>query len=434
MSRGSSIGRWTPPKTSIRLYSDGSNARQPANALPECVVTRLNPIYEAMEPTIFEYMSGLAVAHDAINLGQGFPDEASSPDMIEAAARALREKSNQYPPAFGLPELRDAIGRFYERRQGLHIARDQVVVTSGATEALAASILALVRPGDEVILFQPAYDSYAPMIRRAGGMPVSVHLSPPDWGYDAVALDRAMTPRTRLILLNDPLNPAGKVASGTELALIAAACRRNDLVAICDEVWEDVRFDGVPHRSLWSMPGMEERTVKIGSAGKIFGLTGWKTGWLCASPDLARTIGRAHQFLTFTTPPALQWAVAEGLDRPDSWFAPQRAAWAASRERLARGLTDAGFAVLPSAATWFLCIDLAASGIAIDDRSFSERVVREAGVASIPVSALFEGEGPRHIVRLCFAKDAAVLDEAVERLARFRDGLTAEGADGAGLR
>lgn len=386
-------------------------------------MSRLHPVYEAMEPTIFEHMSGLANAHGAINLGQGFPDEPPSSDMVEAAGRALREKSNQYPPAFGLAELRDAICRFYLRHQGLELVRDQIVVTSGATEALAASLLALVRPGDEVILFQPAYDSYAPMVRRAGGTPVSVGLKPPHWLYEADALERAITPRTRLLIFNDPLNPAGKVASEAELAMIADACRRHDLIAICDEVWEDVRFDGIGHRSLLSMPGMADRAVKIGSAGKIFGLTGWKVGWLCASPDLARAIGRAHQFLTFTTPPALQWAVAEGLHRPDDWFAPQRATWAAVRERLARGLAGAGFVVLPSEATWFLCIDLAASGIALDDRAFSERAVREAGVASIPVSALYEGEGPRHILRLCFAKDAGILDEAVARLARFRDAL-----------
>ena len=192
---------------------------------------------------------------------------------------------------------------------------------------------------------------------------------------------------------------------------------------ICDEVWEDVRFDGVPHRSLLSLPGMERRAVKIGSAGKIFGLTGWKVGWFAAAPDIAEALGRAHQFLTFTTPPALQWAVAEGLDKPDTWFAGQRAGWAASRRHLAEALERAGFVVLPNAATWFLCIDLAASGIILDDRAFSERAVREARVASIPVSALFEGNGPRHILRLCFAKDLATLDEAVARLTAFRDTL-----------
>ncbi|MEI4507077.1 aminotransferase [Sphingopyxis sp. CCNWLW253] len=388
----------------------------------------VHPLYAAMEPTIFEHMSGLARAHDAINLGQGFPDEPPYPDMIAAAARAFAEKSNQYPPAFGLPELRDAICGFYARRQGLALAREQVIVTSGATEALAAAILGLVAPGDEVILFQPAYDSYAPMVHRAGGVPVSIALTPPDWRYDVEQLSAAITSRTRVLMFNDPLNPAGTVASEAELAMIADTCVRHDLVAICDEVWEDVRFDGAPHRSLISFPGMAERAVKIGSAGKIFGLTGWKTGWICAAPALATALGRAHQFLTFTTPPALQWAVAEGLSQPDRWFAEQRSGWAATRQRLSDALAAAGFAVLPNAATWFLCIDLAASGIALSDREFSERAVREVGVASIPVSALFEGEGPRHILRLCFAKEGAVLDEAVARLAAFRDKLMAEKA------
>lgn len=390
------------------------------------MTNKVHPLYAAMEPTIFEHMSGLARAHDAINLGQGFPDEPPHPDMIAAAARALAEQSSQYPPAFGLPELRDAICSFYARRQGLALSREQVIVTSGATEALAAAILAFVAPGDEVILFQPAYDSYAPMVRRAGGVPVSIALTPPDWRYDAGELAAAITPRTRVLILNDPLNPAGTVASEAELAMIADACVRHDLVAICDEVWEDVRFDGAPHRSLLSFSAMADRAVKIGSAGKIFGLTGWKTGWLCAAPGLATALGRAHQFLTFTTPPALQWAVAEGLDRPDAWFAPQRQSWAASRQRLGDALAAAGFTVLPNAATWFLCIDLAASGIDLSDREFSERAVREAGVASIPVSALFEGEGPRHILRLCFAKDGAVLDEAVRRLSSFREKLRSE--------
>ena len=386
-------------------------------------MTVAHPVYAAMEPTIFEHMSGLARAHDAINLGQGFPDAPPHPDMIDAATRALTERSNQYPPAFGLPELRDAIAGFYAPRQGLSLTREQVVVTSGATEALAAALLALVKPGDEVILFQPAYDSYAPMVLRAGGVPVSVPLSPPEWRYDATMLEAAITPRTRLLMFNDPLNPAGTVASDAELAMIADTCQRHDLIAICDEVWEDVRFDGVRHRSLLSMPGMERRAVKIGSAGKIFGLTGWKVGWFCAAPDLAQALGRAHQFLTFTTPPALQWAVAEGLAKPDAWFAAQRAEWAAARSHLSAALTCGGFAVLPGVATWFLCIDLAASGLALPDREFSERAVREAGVASIPVSALFEGEGPNHILRLCFAKDHATLDEAVARLAAFRGTL-----------
>lgn len=386
----------------------------------------MHPVYAAMDTTIFEHMSGLARELGAINLGQGFPDAAGPPDVIAAAARALTEKSNQYPPGAGLPELRDAIGAFYARRQGLGFSREEVIVTSGATEAIAAAVLALVSPGDEVILFQPAYDAYAPMVRRSGGVPVSVALTPPGWRYDAGMLEVALTERTKLLILNDPLNPAGTAASEAELAAIAEICVRHDLCAICDEVWEEVRFDGAAHRSLLSFPGMRERAVKIGSAGKLFGLTGWKIGWMCAGPGMAKGLARAHQFLTFTSPPALQWAVAEGLGKPDAWFEAEGAGWSASRARLKQGLEQAGYVVLPNAATWFLCVDLAASGIALDDRTFSDRAVREAGVASIPVSALFEGEGaPRHVVRFCFTKSDATLDEAVQRLAAFRSGLTA---------
>jgi len=384
----------------------------------------MHPVYAAMDTTIFEHMSGLARELGAINLGQGFPDEAGPPDVIAAAARALTEKSNQYPPGPGLPELRDAIGAFYGRRQGLAFAREEVIVTSGATEAIAAAILALVEPGDEVILFQPAYDAYAPMVRRSGGVPVSVALTPPGWRYDAAMLEVALTGRSKLLILNDPLNPAGTVASEAELAAIAEICVCRDLHAICDEVWEDVRFDGSTHRSLASFPGMRERAVKIGSAGKLFGLTGWKIGWMCAAGEMAKALARAHQFLTYTSPPALQWAVAEGLAKSDAWFDAQRAGWGASRNRLKLGLDQAGYVVLPNAATWFLCVDLAESGIALDDRAFGERAVREAGVASIPVSALFEGDdAPRHVVRFCFTKSDATLDEAVRRLAVFRSGL-----------
>ncbi len=388
----------------------------------------IHPVYAGMETTVFEAMSGLARELGAINLGQGYPEDIfeggqGPPELLEAAARALREKSNQYPPGAGLPELRDAVCHFYRRRQGLDLAREQVIVTSGATEAIADTVLALVRPGDEVILFQPAYDAYAPMVRRAGGVPVSVALRPPDWRYLAAELAGAITPRTRALLFNDPLNPAGTAASVAELAMIAKACVAHDLMAISDEVWEDVRFDGAAHRSLMGFPGMAGRTVKIGSAGKIFGLTGWKTGWMIAAPELAAGLARAHQFVTYTTPPAMQWAVAEGLALPDAWFAARDAGWAASRARLRAGLESAGYAVLPSAATWFLCVDLKASGIALDDRAFSERAIREAGVASIPVSALFEGDAPRHIVRFCFTKPDAMLDEAAVRLAAFRRGL-----------
>jgi aspartate/methionine/tyrosine aminotransferase len=385
----------------------------------------IHPVYAAMERTVFDRMSALAREHGAINLGQGFPDGPAPQPLLDAAARALHEKSSQYPPGPGLPELRAAIGAYYARRQGLAVAAEDVTVTSGATEAIAAALLALVRPGDEVIVFQPAYDAYAPMIARAGGVAVSVALAPPAFRYTAEALAAAIGPRTRALILNDPLNPAGTVASAAELEMIAEVCIAHDLVAICDEVWEDVRFDGVAHRSLMDLPGMAARAVKIGSAGKIFGLTGWKIGWMIAQGAIGTALARAHQFLTFTSAVPLQWAVAEGLGLPDTGpgavLADQRAAWAAGRARLKAGLERAGFVVLPNAATWFLCIDLAASGIALDDRTFAERAVVEAGVASVPVSALYAGEGaPVQIVRLCFTKPDAVLDEAVARLARWR--------------
>jgi len=386
--------------------------------------SRVHPVYAGMERTVFDRMSALARDHGAINLGQGFPDGPAPGPLLEAAARALRDKSSQYPPGAGLAELREAVRGYYRQRQGLVLSADQVTVTSGATEAIAAAVLAFVQPGDEVILFQPAYDAYAPMVRRAGGVPVSVALTPPHFRYDEAALAAAITPSTRVLVLNDPLNPAGTVASHDELDMLARVCVQHDLIAICDEVWEDVRFDGIAHRSLMSFPGMAGRTVKIGSAGKIFGLTGWKIGWMIAQGTLAAAIASVHQFLTFTSAVPLQWAVAEGLGMPDGLLADQREDWANARARLKAGLEGAGFAVLPNAATWFLCVDLKASGIVLGDREFSERAVIEAGVASIPVSALYAGEAPpSHIVRLCFTKPGAVLDEATERLATWRRGL-----------
>lgn len=391
----------------------GERARQVAGS-------GLNPVYTGMALTVFEKMSGLSRDLGAINLGQGFPDTPPPSVLIDAASRALRDKSNQYPPMAGLPELRDAVAAFYATAQRLPLTRDHVIVTSGATEAIAAAILAVVRPGDEVILFSPAYDAYAPMVRRSGGVPVFVHLAPPAWGYDRAAIEEVLSPRTRALILNDPLNPTGTVASPAELAMLAQTCIEHDLIAICDEVWENVRFDGAAHRSLMAKPGMAERTVKIGSAGKIFGATGWKVGWMVAAPALATVMARAHQFLTFTTPPALQWAVAEGLARPDIIDGLTNE-WAETRAVLNDGLARAGFAVMANAATWFSCIDLAASGIALDDATFSERAVREAGVASIPLSALLEGPAPRPIVRLCHCKPATMLADAVDRLARWRD-------------
>lgn len=382
----------------------------------------LHPIYREMGLTIFEYMSGLCRDGSRVNLGQGFPDDFGPEVLREAAARALRDRSSQYPPMAGVPELRGALADFYRRTQGLALEPDSVIVTSGATEALTAAILAVVSEGDEVLIFAPAYDLYAPMVRRVGGVPVFVPLAPPHWRYEREDIAARITPRTAALILNDPLNPTGSVASAEELAMLADLCAEHDLTAICDEVWETVRFEGPRHRSLLAFPGMESRAIKIGSAGKLFGLTGWKIGWLCADRAMAAVLGRAHQFLTFTTMPATQYAVAEGLAMPEV-MAAQLAGWAQGRETLNRLLGEAGFAVLPGPATWFSCIDLAASGIALDDATFSERAVREAAVASIPLSAFLEGGQRTGIVRLCHCKAPDTLAEGVRRLAAFRASL-----------
>ncbi|SFJ62171.1 Aspartate/methionine/tyrosine aminotransferase [Sphingomonas sp. NFR04] len=383
----------------------------------------MNPIYSSMGTTIFEAMSARARANGAINLGQGFADGRGPEAVLEAAARAVLEKSNQYPPMAGLPELRQAVADHYARHQALNLAAEEVIVTSGATEALAAALFALIEPGDEVLCFQPLYDAYVPLIRRAGGVPRFVRLSPPEWRIERAALEAAVTAKTRLILLNNPLNPAATMTSAEDLAMLADFCVAHNLTAICDEVWEHVTFDGARHLPLIGFPGMRERTVKIGSAGKIFALTGFKVGWMCAAPPLARVLAKAHQFLTFTTPPNLQWAVAEGLATQDGWVQDARHRFQAGRDRLAAGLRDAGFAVLPSAATYFLSVDLAASGLAMDDVTFSERLVDDAKVATIPVSAFYAEDPVTNVVRFCFVKEDAVLDEALTRVKAWRTAL-----------
>jgi len=386
----------------------------------------MNPIYAGMGTTIFEAMSARARATGAINLGQGFPEAQGPADIIDAAARALVEKSNQYPPMIGLPDLRQAVAAHYAEHQGLDLSPDEVVVTSGATEAIAAALLALVSPGDEVILFQPLYDAYLPLVERAGGVAKLVRLSPPDWRVTGDMLAAAWSPKTRLLVLNSPLNPSASMIGVEELAVIARFCVERDLIAICDEVWEELVFDGARHVPLMAQPGMRERTIKIGSAGKMFALTGWKVGWMCAAPALARGLAKAHQFLTFTTPPNLQWAAAYGLTKDKAWFDKERTGFQRSRDRLAAGLREAGYVTLPSAATYFISIDLTASGIALDDVTFCNRLLDEAGVAAIPVSAFYAEDPVTNVVRLCFAKSDATLDAAIERMAGFRRTLGKE--------
>ena len=387
----------------------------------------VHPVFNDLPTTIFEEMSGLARETGAINLGQGFPDDAGPEPVRAKAAGLLMTGSNQYPPMRGLPELRTAVAKHYRLSQGLDLDASEVVVTSGATEALAAAFLSLISPGDEVVLFQPLYDAYLPLVRRAGGIPRLVRLEPPYWRFDRAMLEAAFTPRTRMAVLNSPLNPAGTVTSNEDLALLAEFCVAHDAIAVCDEVWEAVTFDGRRHRSLMDFPGMRERTVKIGSAGKMFGMTGWKVGFLCAAPALTRALAAAHQFLTFTTPPNLQAAVAWGLEHHRDWFTTMPAGLQASRDRLTAGLEDAGYKVLPSAGTYFLNVDLRASGVTLADRDFCLTLVREHGVAAIPVSAFYAEKPVTHVARLCFAKADATLDVAIERLAAARQTLA--GAD-----
>ncbi len=376
----------------------------------------MNPVFADLPTSIFEEMSALARQHEAINLGQGFPDDPGPEDVRRKAADAVVNGWNQYPPMLGIPELRQAVSDHYARHQGLAIdPASEVMITSGATEALAGAMLALLSPGDEAVLFEPAYDAYLPLVRRAGGVPKFIKLAPPDWRYSAAQLKAAITPKTRVVLLNNPLNPAGAVYGEADLMLLAEALAGTDAIVVADEVWEHVMFDGRRHVSVLNIPGLRERSVKIGSAGKIFCLTGWKVGLVVAAPPILKQLARAHQFITFTTPPNLQVAVAYGLGKTDDYFTGMRAGLQASRDHLAQGLTGAGFSVLPSQATYFLNVDLAPLGVA-DDTAFCRRLVAEAGVAAIPVSALYADGSMRSVIRFCFAKTAATLDEALRRV------------------
>ena len=379
-----------------------------------------NTLLAGFGTTVFETNTRLAIEHGSVNLGQGFPDEEGPESMKRVLAEATREASNQYPPMMGLPALRQAVADHAIRFYGLDLDwQREVMITSGATEALASSLFGLLNPGDEAVLLEPLYDAYLPLVKMTGAVPVPVRLDPPGWTLDLDALRRALSDRTRVLVLNNPMNPTGKAFRREELESIAELVREHDLVVICDEVYEHLVFDDLRHIPLMTLPGMRERCVRIASSGKIFSMTGWKVGFVSAPPELLATISRAHQFLVFTTPPNLQAAVAHGLAHEVDWYTGLAGRLQEQRDFLGRALSDLGFEVLPSDATYFLTADIRPV-TELDDQSFSSRLTVEGGVTGVPVSAFYAAEPPRHLLRFCFCKKMPVLLEAVTRLRRWR--------------
>ena len=377
-----------------------------------------NSIFANLGTTIFEVMSALAREHDAINLGQGFPEEMDPADVREKAADAVVNGWNQYPPMFGLPELRQAVAENNKRFYGLEVDwQKQVLVTSGATEALAACLFSLIEPGDEVVLIEPLYDCYLPIVRRAGGVAKLVRIEPPDWELPRAALREAFSEKTKLILLNTPNNPAAKVFTREELQFVAGLMVEFDTLAVLDEVYEHLVFDERAHVSMMALPEVADRCVRIGSAGKTFSLTGWKVGYITAAPELMPVISKCHQYLVFTTPPNLQAAVAYGLAKPDSYFTSLRDNMQAKRDRFAKGLAEIGFETVECHGTYFISADFRPLGFNGDDVDFCRHITEQARVAAVPVSAFYEEDGPRYFARFSFCKPDAMLDEAVERLA-----------------
>jgi aspartate/methionine/tyrosine aminotransferase len=376
-----------------------------------------NSILSSYGTTIFETMSRLAQANDAVNLGQGFPDGNGPPDVAAAAADYLANGVNQYPSMYGIPPLRQAVAAHAKRFNGLDVDwQKEVMVTSGGTEALASALFGLIEPGDEVVLIEPLYDSYLPIVRRAGAVPKLVRLEPPEWKLPADKLAEAFSRRTKLILLNTPMNPCAKVFTREELILIGHLMVEFDAFAVCDEVYEHLAFDRCPHVPLITLPGMRDRVVRIQSAGKIFSLTGWKVGMITAAADLLVPIAKAHQYLTFTTPPNLQAAVAYGLGKDDSYFSGLNGTMQARRDRLAKGLAEVGFGVVPCHGTYFITTDFRPLGFNGTDVEFCRYLTTEAKVAAVPVTAFYEGGGVDHFARFAFCKAEASLDEAIRRL------------------
>ncbi|MGW6534406.1 pyridoxal phosphate-dependent aminotransferase [Streptomyces sp. NPDC055051] len=381
--------------------------------------------------TIFAEMSALAASTGSINLGQGFPDTDGPEEVREAAVRALRDgHGNQYPPGPGVPELRAAIADHQRARYGLEYDPDrEVLVTAGATEAIAAALLALVEPGDEVIALEPYYDSYAACVAMAGGTRVPVTLRPQEgprggaadgrYVLDLDELRAAVTPRTRLILLNTPHNPTGTVLTPAELSAIAELAVERDLLVVTDEVYEHLVFDGAAHVPIATLPGMRDRTVTIGSAGKTYSFTGWKVGWTTASPGLTAAVRSAKQFLTYVSSGPFQYAVAEALRLPDAYYDGLRADLQAKRDLLSDGLAEAGFAVYRPQGTYFVTTDIRPLG-ADDGFAFCRSLPERAGVVAIPNAVFYDDrEAGAPFVRFAFCKRTEVLQEAVDRLKRL---------------
>jgi aspartate/methionine/tyrosine aminotransferase len=398
---------------------------RPASLSWNTAVKPQNDLLSATGTTIFTVMSALATEHGAINLGQGFPDYDGPSDVIHAAAAALLDGRNQYPPMTGVAELRDAVAAANRRFYGLDVdPKTEVVVTSGATEAITACLMAVLNPGDECVLIEPLYDTYLPVVKLLGAIPRLVRLSPPKWELPRAELAAAFGPKTKAILLNTPMNPAGKVFTAAELAFIADLVQRHDCYAVCDEVYEHLTFDGWKHIPLMTLPGMRERCMRVGSAGKTFSLTGWKIGYVTCDKSLAPNVAKAHQNLTFTTPPNLQRGVAVGLAKGDAYFAGLSTSLQAKRDRLAAGLAKLGFGVLPTQGSYFITTDfrpvMSPLGFTGDDVAFCRALTVEAKVTAIPVTAFYaSADAPNHYARFAFCKADALLDTALERIAAW---------------
>jgi len=378
-----------------------------------------NPVFSSLPTSIFQHMTVLAIKHEAINLGQGFPDQDGPLSLRQVAAKQLLDGPNQYPPSKGMAILRQAVSAHAAKFYGLaYDPEDEVVITSGGTEAVTGSLMAMAGVGDEVVMIEPTYDSYRPMAEGAGAVVRCVKLLPPDWRLTEEALRAAITSKTRAILINSPHNPAGRAFSREELENLARVVDGTDIIVICDEVYEHLVYDGRPHVPLATLPGMRGRCLKIGSAGKIFSLTGWKVGWVMGPRELVRVVQNAHQFLTFTTSPALQNGVAHGLTHEMDYPIQLTQRLQKNRDVLAAGLTKLGFEVQPCEGTYFLTAGITKLTNE-KDFAFCERLIREAGVALIPLSAFFHSGTPDTFVRFAFCKQQTLIEQSLERLEKY---------------